>query len=45
MLLNSFKYEFTILNEKLIKLFIPDIPVIFSPDSIILDNSVFEISY
>ena len=41
-LLNYFKYKITILNGKLIKLSIPDIPVITSPNCITLDNGVFE---
>ena len=38
MLLKSFKYEFAILNGKLIKSSIADVPVITPPDCIILDN-------
>ena len=37
MLLNSFKYEFAILNGKLLKSSIPDISAITLPDCIILD--------
>ena len=41
-LLNSFQYNPINLHGKLIKLSIPDIPVMIPPDCIILDSWVFE---